>query len=104
MSFSLKISIHATPGAKTTQVAGMHEHALRLRLAAPPVDGKANKALLAWAAKTFGVAKRQVELLHGAASRQKVIQIIFPSEAQWQAACAQLQNLQQASNNQKAST
>ena len=103
MSFSLKISIHAAPGAKTTQLAGTHEHALRLRLAAPPVDGKANSALLAWAAKTFGVAKKQVELLHGAASRQKVIQIDFPSEAQWQAACEQLQRLQQVSSNQKAS-
>ncbi len=96
MTFPLKISIYATPGAKNTQVAGMHEHALRLRLAAPPVDGKANTALLAWAAKTFGVSKKQVELLHGAASRQKVIQIVFPSEAQRQAAHEQLLHLQQS--------
>lgn len=82
----------------------MHEQALRLRLAAPPVDGKANKALLAWAAKTFDVAKNQVKLLHGAASRQKVIQIVFPTEAQWQTACTQLKDLQQASSNQKDST
>ena len=102
MSFPLKISIYATPGAKTTQLAGMHEQALRLRLAAPPVDGKANTALLAWAAKTFGVSKKQVELLHGAASRQKVIQIVFPSEAQRQAAHEQLQRLQQLSINPKA--
>ena len=98
MTFPLKISIYATPGAKNTQVAGMHEQALRLRLAAPPVDGKANTALLAWAAKTFGVSKKQVELLHGAASRQKVIQIVFSSEAQRQAAHEQLQRLQQLSN------
>lgn len=95
MSYPLKIAIYATPGAKTTQLAGLHEQALRLRLAAPPVDGKANSALLAWAAQTFGVGKKQVELLHGAASRQKVIQIAFASEAQRQAAQEQLQNLQQ---------
>lgn len=102
MSFPLKISIYATPGAKTTQLAGMHEQALRLRLAAPPVDGKANTALLTWAASTFGVAKKQVELLHGAASRQKIIQIVFPSEAQRQAAHEQLQHLQQLSITPKA--
>lgn len=99
MSYSLKIAIYATPGAKTTQVAGLHDQALRLRLAAPPVDGKANNALLAWAAQTFGVGKKQVELLHGAASRQKVIQITFASEAQRQAAQEQLQGLQQQLSN-----
>lgn len=43
---------------ETTQLAGMHEQALRLRLAAPPVDGKANTALLAWAASTFGIGQK----------------------------------------------
>lgn len=104
MSFPLKIAIYATPGAKATQVAGMHENALRLRLAAPPVDGKANSALLAWAAQTFDVAKKQVELLHGAASRQKVIQIVFSTEAQRQAAHAQLLRLQQLSSKHKVSS
>ena len=104
MSFSLRISIHATPGAKTTQVAGLREHALRLRLAAPSVDGKANNALLTWAAKTFGVAKKQVELLHGATSRQKVIQIDFSSETQLQDARVKLQNLQQIPSNSKEPT
>ena len=59
-------------------------------------------ALLAWAASTFGVANKQVELLHGTASRQKIIQIVFPSEAQRQAAHEQLQRLQQLSINPKA--
>lgn len=70
----------------------------------PPVDGKANNALLTWAAKTFGVAKKQVELLHGATSRQKVIQIDFSSETQLQDARVKLQNLQQIPSNSKEPT
>ena len=72
MSFSLKIPIHATPGAKTTQVSGLHEHVLRLRLAAPPVDGKANAALLAFVADRLGLSKSAVSLKSGQTSRRKV--------------------------------
>ena len=58
MSHILKIAIHATPGAKRTEAAGLHGDALRVRVGAPPVDGKANEALIAWASKAFGVPKR----------------------------------------------
>ena len=51
----LKLPIHATPGAKRTEAAGAHGDALRVRLGAPPVDGKANAALIDWAAAAFGV-------------------------------------------------
>ncbi|MFD1711167.1 DUF167 domain-containing protein [Ottowia sp. GY511] len=83
----LKLPIHATPGAKRTEAAGAHGDALRVRLGAPPVDGKANAALIAWAAQAFGVSKARVELLHGAAGRQKVLAIAFDSHADL--ACAQ---------------
>ena len=78
LSHILKIAIHATPGAKRTEAAGLYGDALRVRLGAPPVDGKANEALIAWAAATFGVPKKQVELLHGAAGRQKVLAVHLP--------------------------
>lgn len=77
MAHILKIAIHATPGAKRTEAAGLHGDALRVRLGAPPVDGKANEALIAWAASAFGIAKKQVELLHGVAGRQKVLALTF---------------------------
>lgn len=77
MSHILKIAIHATPGAKRTEAAGLHGDALRVRVGAPPVDGKANEALIAWASKAFGVPKKQVELLHGAAGRQKMLALHF---------------------------
>lgn len=81
-SYLLKLPIHATPGAKRTEAAGDYAGALRVRLGAPPVDGKANEALVAWAARAFGVPKSRVELLHGAAGRQKVLGISFDSQAE----------------------
>lgn len=87
----LKLPVHATPGAKRTEAAGAHGDALRVRLGAPPVDGKANAALIAWAAKAFGVPKSAVELLHGAAGRQKVLGVSFDSEEALRAAQAQVQ-------------
>jgi len=81
MVHMLKLAIHATPGAKRTEAAGAHGAALRMRLGAPPVDGKANAALIEWAADAFGVSKSSVELLHGAAGRQKVLGISFGSES-----------------------
>jgi len=86
----LKLSIHATPGARHTEAAGVHGQALRVRLAAPPVDGKANAALIEWAAQTFGVNRGVVELLHGASGRQKVLAVHLPSEAALHAAQAQV--------------
>ncbi|MDR0274789.1 MAG: DUF167 domain-containing protein [Burkholderiaceae bacterium] len=87
----LKLPIHATPGAHSTEAAGAHGGALRVRLAAPPVDGKANAALIEWAAQAFGVSRGAVELLHGAAGRQKVLAVHLPSAAALQAAQAQVQ-------------
>ncbi|MDO5623926.1 MAG: DUF167 domain-containing protein [Pseudomonadota bacterium] len=84
----LKLPIHATPGAKRTEAAGAHGGALRVRLGAPPVDGKANAALIDWAAKAFGLPKKQIELLHGAAGRQKVLGLHFGSAAECAAAQA----------------
>ena len=84
----LRLSIHATPGARRTEAAGAHGQALRVRLAAPPVDGKANAALIAWAAAALGVPRAQVELLHGASGRQKLLGVQFVDEAALAAAQA----------------
>ena len=86
----LRLSIHATPGARRTEAAGAHGQALRVRLAAPPVDGKANAALIAWAAAALGVPRSQVELLHGASGRQKVLGVRFDDAAALAAAQAQV--------------
>lgn len=93
MSFTLKLPIYATPGAKQTQVAGAHLHGLRVRLAAPPVDGKANIALLQWAAQTFDVTKSRVQLLHGSSGRQKMLQLTFDTQTEHDAAQQLFHNL-----------
>lgn len=72
---SIRLTLHIQPGAKKTEIAGEHGDALKIRLAAPPVDGKANQALLSYLAERFGVPQRQVTLKQGETSRRKVVEI-----------------------------
>lgn len=67
--------VSVVPNASRTEVMGLHDGALRLRLAAPPVDGKANDSLIAWVAAQLGLARRDVSLVRGASSRQKQLGI-----------------------------
>ena len=69
------LTLHIQPGAKKTEVAGKHGDALKIRLAAPPVDGKANAALINFVADRLGLAKSAVSLKSGQTSRRKVIEI-----------------------------
>lgn len=69
------LSLHIQPGAKKTEVAGPHGDALKIRLAAPPVDGKANAALTAYVAEKVGVGRTAVELVSGQTSRAKRVRI-----------------------------
>ncbi|MEI7843928.1 MAG: DUF167 domain-containing protein [Gallionellaceae bacterium] len=70
---TLTLVLHVQPGAKQTSVAGLHGEALKIRLTAPPVEGKANEALLRFIADQFGVPLRNVELKQGGQSRHKRI-------------------------------
>jgi hypothetical protein len=69
------LSVHVQPGAKRTGVVGAHGEAVKVRVTAPPEDGKANQAVAELLATTFGVRKGDVELLSGASSRQKRFRI-----------------------------
>jgi uncharacterized protein (TIGR00251 family) len=71
----LTLTLHVQPGAKRTEVVGLHGVALKVKLAAPPVEGKANEALLRFIADHFDVPLRNVELKQGGQSRHKVIAI-----------------------------
>jgi len=77
----LVLTIHAQPGAKKTEAAGLHGEALKIRLAARPVEGAANAELIEFFAAEFGVAKRDVELIAGAQGRQKRVRIRAPDRA-----------------------
>lgn len=72
------LTLHIQPGAKKTEVAGLHGDALKIRLAAPPVDGKANAALVAFVAERLDVAKSAVTLKSGQTSRRKVLEVADP--------------------------
>jgi uncharacterized protein (TIGR00251 family) len=69
----ITLNLHVQPGAKRSEIAGLHGDALKIRLAAPPMDGRANEALLKFIAKLFDVPLRQVELKRGEKSRDKII-------------------------------
>ncbi len=84
---AIVLALHVQPGAKRTEVAGTHGDALKVRLAAPPVDGKANAELLRFLAEAFGVPLRHVTLVRGETSRQKVVRIARPAarpDAGWE--------------------
>lgn len=63
------------PGAKRTEAVGEHGGRLKLKIAAPPVDNKANAHLLAWLAAQLRVPKSSVRLVRGETSRQKTVAV-----------------------------
>jgi hypothetical protein len=69
VTFTVKV----TPRAARTQIEGWRENLLKVRLHAPPVDGKANTALIALLAETLKIPKGNIEIIGGETSRQKVI-------------------------------
>ena len=75
MSDDVVLDLHVQPGAKRTEVAGTHGDRVKIRLAAPPVDGAANEELVRFLAETFGVPRRQVTIVSGASSRQKRVRV-----------------------------
>ncbi|MHB9119059.1 MAG: DUF167 domain-containing protein [Burkholderiales bacterium] len=74
----LILSLYIQPGAKRTEVAGLHGEALKIRIAAPPVDGAANDELTAFLKKTLGVPASHIRIKHGLSGRSKVVEIQPP--------------------------
>ncbi|HZR70977.1 MAG TPA: DUF167 domain-containing protein [Burkholderiales bacterium] len=72
------LSVHVQPGAKATQLAGLHGEDLKVRIAAPPVDGRANAALEELVAGALGVPRRCVRVVKGATSRRKTVHVAAP--------------------------
>lgn len=70
-SQKLVLDVSVSPNAKKTALVGWHDGALRIRLAAPPVDGAANEALRKWLAAELDVPQSSIELIRGATSRRK---------------------------------
>ena len=71
---------HLQPKASKSEFAGLHGDALKIRIQAPPVEGKANTELIKFLAKQFGVAKSDVEIISGELNRHKRVRIRQPQK------------------------
>jgi uncharacterized protein (TIGR00251 family) len=69
------LQVHAQPGAKYTEVVGVHGDSIKIRLASPPVDGRANQCLKEFLAERLGVKKNQVSISQGLSARRKTVQV-----------------------------
>jgi len=74
--------VHAQPGARRTQLVGEHNGALKLRIGAPALEGRANAELIRFFAEQLGVTLRAVSLVGGAGSRSKRVRIETVLDAQ----------------------
>ena len=76
------LNVRLQPRAKKDEVVGLRGAQVVIRVNAPPVDGKANAALIAFVAKRAGVAKSSVTIVRGQASRDKVVRVEGVGERQ----------------------
>jgi uncharacterized protein (TIGR00251 family) len=74
----LIVDVHIQPRAAKNEVVGCFGGRLKIRIAAPPVDGKANRLLIDFLAEMFGVPKRDVVLLAGESGRDKRFRVVSP--------------------------
>jgi uncharacterized protein len=81
---TLRVRIH--PGARKNAITGVHDSALKISLTTPPVEGRANEALIAFLAESLRLPKSRVALVSGATSRSKTLRIAGKSAAEVHAA------------------
>ena len=72
----VRLHVRVQPRAARTAVAGEHAGVVRIRLAAPPVDGAANDELVRFISRALHIAASRVRVISGAASRSKVVEIL----------------------------
>lgn len=70
-----RVAVYVQPRASKTEVVGRHGDSIKIRLAAPPVDGAANTELETYISKLLKVPKSSVQVVMGASSRRKVVEI-----------------------------
>ena len=76
----MKLALKITPGARRNACLGWEKHpqvgtVLKLKIASPPVDGKANREIIAYLAELLGLGKAEIRLLHGTSGRIKLVEI-----------------------------
>ena len=70
-----RLVLHVQPRASATEIAGRHGDAVKVRLAAPPVDGAANEELVRFLAERLGVSRRAIHLAAGRTGRRKIVDV-----------------------------
>lgn len=80
------VSVRVHPGAKKDAVTGVHAGAIKIALNAPPIDGRANDALIAFLAERLRLPRSRISLVSGGSSRSKLLRIEGKSAAEVQAA------------------
>jgi len=75
ISEGIRLAVQISPNAKKTEVLGVVEDVLKIKLQAPPVDGKANDALIRYIADTLHVPKSAVSITHGLSSKRKLLEV-----------------------------
>lgn len=76
----LILNVHLQPKSSRDEICGTHGDALKIKITAPPIDGKANAHLIKFLAKQFGVAKSKIELISGETSREKRLRVHQPKK------------------------
>lgn len=77
----LCINVYVQPNARSTEVVGRHAEALKVRVAAPPLDARANQLLVDFLRKTLGLPGSRIRIGRGGRSRHKLIEIVAPGDA-----------------------
>ncbi len=72
---AVRFAVRVVPRAGRTEAAGLHDGSLRVRLAAPPVDGKANAALVRFLADALDVGRSAVSIVRGHTGRSKTVEV-----------------------------
>lgn len=75
----VRLAVQILPNAKKTEVVGVIDDALKLKLHAQPVEGKANEALVTFLARSLALPRRAVTITHGLTSKRKLIQVTAPN-------------------------
>jgi uncharacterized protein (TIGR00251 family) len=76
-----RVTVRLTPRASRDEIVGFDGETLRVRVTAPPVDGRANQALTRLLAKALGVGRGDVRIVSGQGARTKVVEVEGPDEA-----------------------
>lgn len=80
-----RVRVHVTPGARQEEIVGWHGGSLRVKVRARPERGRANEVVIRLLARRLGVAPTNVSIVHGAASRDKLVEVVGLSQEELRA-------------------